>query len=187
MIYNIIEKPFATLSIEWLNNIKQTKLSKKQKGIILDNIADFVLEGKDPTLTDKQSKVLWKKFLKENPTKQVDGYTLKILEYQKEKRDKPTRAEAEAKKFLLTNEIRFAFQKIITGKSGKCYIVDFYLPNQNLIFEVDGASHIGREVEDAARTADLEAVGFKVVRATNEDVFNEKYPKEIISIKNNRK
>lgn len=51
------------------------------------------------------------------------------------------------------------------------YIVDFYCPDVGLIIEVDGRSHFGREAEDAARQRTLEALGYAVLRVTNDDVL----------------
>jgi len=52
------------------------------------------------------------------------------------------------------------------------WIVDFYLPDERLVIEVDGNSHDGRDVEDARRTAGLrrrnDVAG--VARVRNEDV-----------------
>jgi very-short-patch-repair endonuclease len=53
------------------------------------------------------------------------------------------------------------------------YIVDFVTLAGKLIIEVDGATHSTRaEVErDEQRTRHLEALGFRVVRVTNQDVI----------------
>jgi very-short-patch-repair endonuclease len=53
------------------------------------------------------------------------------------------------------------------------YIVDFLCPELKLIVEVDGESHIGRAVDDSARTAFLESKGFRVMRVTNNDVLGD--------------
>ena len=54
------------------------------------------------------------------------------------------------------------------------YVVDFYAPSLKLGIEIDGASHFTPEAidYDANRTTYLEAFGIKVVRFTNEDVFD---------------
>lgn len=51
------------------------------------------------------------------------------------------------------------------------FIVDFYCPDAGLIVEVDGRSHLGREAEDAARQRTLEALGYTVLRITNDEVL----------------
>ena len=44
------------------------------------------------------------------------------------------------------------------------YIADFYCKALNLVIEVDGDSHIGKEDYDHQRTLDLEAQGLTVLR-----------------------
>ncbi len=53
------------------------------------------------------------------------------------------------------------------------YVVDFVTVFGKLIVEVDGATHsTDDEVRrDAARTAHLEMLGYRVVRVTNTDVY----------------
>ncbi|MET1111397.1 MAG: DUF559 domain-containing protein, partial [Allosphingosinicella sp.] len=52
------------------------------------------------------------------------------------------------------------------------YIADFAcrLPKM-LVVEVDGETHAGRELYDAARTTDLKKRGYEVMRFTNSDVM----------------
>ncbi len=52
------------------------------------------------------------------------------------------------------------------------YFADFLCRERKLVVEVDGATH-GSDVEtanDAARTANLERMGYRVCRVTNDDV-----------------
>ena len=42
-----------------------------------------------------------------------------------------------------------------------------------MIVELDGETHVGREVHDAARQAALEAMGYRVVRFLNSDVYDD--------------
>ena len=49
------------------------------------------------------------------------------------------------------------------------YVADFCCLDRNLIVEVDGGQHSPER--DARRTADLEALGFRVVRFWNNDVL----------------
>ena len=53
------------------------------------------------------------------------------------------------------------------------YIADFVCLEKRLVVEVDGAYHFTSEQMewDAYRTMDLEKVGFKVIRFTNEEVL----------------
>ena len=52
------------------------------------------------------------------------------------------------------------------------FIIDFYCAQVKLCIEIDGASHLAPEqIEyDVARTEYLEALGYKVIRFTNDDV-----------------
>ncbi|MDI7276547.1 MAG: DUF559 domain-containing protein [Anaerolineae bacterium] len=53
------------------------------------------------------------------------------------------------------------------------WVVDFYSWEAGLVVEVDGDSHFTPQAReyDAARTESLEALGLRVVRITNDDVF----------------
>jgi very-short-patch-repair endonuclease len=50
------------------------------------------------------------------------------------------------------------------------YVADFFCPEAKLIVELDGGQHSG-DVRDAARTKELEAFGYLVVRFWNHDVM----------------
>lgn len=53
------------------------------------------------------------------------------------------------------------------------YIADFVCLDKMLVIEVDGAYHaeISQQEDDAARTENLNSIGFTVIRFTNEDVI----------------
>ncbi len=51
-------------------------------------------------------------------------------------------------------------------------IVDFCCLKHRLVVEIDGGQHADEVEKDAARTARLEAHGFKVIRFWNDDVLN---------------
>lgn len=53
------------------------------------------------------------------------------------------------------------------------YIVDFYCKPLNLVIEVDGSSHIGREKQDAFRQKELESLGLYFLRFEDEWVKKE--------------
>lgn len=92
-----------------------------------------------------------------------------------------TVAEKMAISYFESNKIKFKFQKII--RCGKqYYVADFYFPKAKTILEIDGDYHHTGEqaIQDAKRTKELESVGYKVVRITNDDVYNENYPIFII-------
>lgn len=52
------------------------------------------------------------------------------------------------------------------------FIVDFYCPSENLVVELDGASHDSdrAEVHDVARASYLQSAGFQVLRLVSGDV-----------------
>lgn len=51
-------------------------------------------------------------------------------------------------------------------------MVDFLCSDAKLILEIDGPTHDGRLASDAARSDGLGAMGYLVLRFTNEDVFS---------------
>jgi len=69
--------------------------------------------------------------------------------------------------FLRSYPIRFQRQKAIGH-----YIADFYCAKARLILELDGSGHYAEESlqKDAARTANLEAMGLTVLRLSNPDI-----------------
>jgi len=53
------------------------------------------------------------------------------------------------------------------------FILDFYCPICKLAIEVDGGSHDGEAEQDMARTAQLTAYGYRVLRFTNTQVMTQ--------------
>ncbi|MDX1998080.1 MAG: endonuclease domain-containing protein [Thermoanaerobaculia bacterium] len=53
------------------------------------------------------------------------------------------------------------------------FVVDFLCHSRRLVVEVDGGIHLGKSAEDAARTLELEGLGFRVIRFTNEVVLHQ--------------
>jgi len=60
----------------------------------------------------------------------------------------------------------FRRQQIIAG-----FIVDFYCHSANLIIELDGAVHTSNKETDHERETILQAMGFRVLRFWNDEVF----------------
>jgi len=52
------------------------------------------------------------------------------------------------------------------------FVLDFYCSASHLVIELDGDIHKGQEERDAARTAQLQAYGYQVIRFRNEEVLN---------------
>ena len=69
--------------------------------------------------------------------------------------------------FLRNYPLRFQRQKAIGN-----YIVDFYIAEMKTVIEIDGLQHGDPELaeKDAARDADLAALGITVLRYSNQDI-----------------
>lgn len=81
-----------------------------------------------------------------------------------------TKAEEHFEKALATCGVPYRWQMPL-GR----YVLDFALPRDRVVIEVDGDSHLRPEqiAKDAERTAWLEARGWRVVRVWNEDVWRD--------------
>ena len=64
--------------------------------------------------------------------------------------------------------VKFRRQHVI-----KLYIVDFYSPQMKLIIEVDGDTHSDQPEQDADRTRFLEHRGYRIVRFTNSEIYQD--------------
>ncbi|HET9458720.1 MAG TPA: DUF559 domain-containing protein [Sphingomicrobium sp.] len=70
---------------------------------------------------------------------------------------------------IRANRIGVKFQRQVVLAP---YVADFAARAERLIVELDGDSHAGREVYDAARTRALQERGFRVLRFANSDVMS---------------
>jgi len=89
--------------------------------------------------------------------------------------NKATEAEKVFKALLKTIDIKYKFQEIIYTKDS-FYIVDFYLPHQNIVIEIDGGHHgtVDQKIKDKRRTQVLKDGGIsKVFRFTNMEVLKD--------------
>ena len=68
---------------------------------------------------------------------------------------------------LRANRLGIKFQRQVVLPP---YVADFAARSERLVIELDGESHVGREDYDAARTAVLEKLGYRVLRFTNSEV-----------------
>ena len=103
-----------------------------------------------------------------------------ILNFARSNRRNPTEAESffwEKVRGRRLNGFKFNRQFIIEYKDvNGCklfYIVDFHCFSSKLIVEVDGEIHRRLKEKDKQRQLDLEALGYKMVRFTNEEVLNQ--------------
>ena len=66
---------------------------------------------------------------------------------------------------------RFLGLKFVRQRPLLMYIADFYCAEYQLVIEIDGTSHEGREEEDIKRSIDLGTERITVIRYTNEQVI----------------
>jgi len=104
-------------------------------------------------------------------TASPDRYEL-LRSFARENRLNPTPAEEYLHGFLTQKHTgyKWRYQHIIGD-----YIVDFVCLKERLVVEVDGAYHSEpvQEEDDKRRTIALEALGFHVIRFTNEEVLED--------------
>lgn len=81
--------------------------------------------------------------------------------------------EAEQKLWYFLRGKRFMGIKFKRQKPIGPYIVDFVAVNHKVIVELDGSQHQDQQNYDAQRTADLESLGFTVLRFWNDAVFTQ--------------
>lgn len=103
-------------------------------------------------------------------TANLDAYT-RLKEFVEENRGNQTPAEEKLWAILRGKKIggyKFRRQHIIGN-----YIADFICLNENLIIEVDGSIHQlpENQANDESRTKDLNILGYKVIRFTNDEVL----------------
>jgi very-short-patch-repair endonuclease len=97
--------------------------------------------------------------------------TSPILHHARRMRHEPTKVEMKLWQKLRRRQLggyKFRRQHPIGN-----YIVDFYCAETKLIVEVDGDIHAHQEAYDAERTADLEALGYQVIRFWNGQILQE--------------
>jgi very-short-patch-repair endonuclease len=92
--------------------------------------------------------------------------------YSKDLAARATSWELEFKAKLEELGISFIFQHPIVCEKNYLYILDFFLPDYNIAFELDGAHHYQKDKvkADAARTRRVSVLGIKVKRILNRNV-----------------
>lgn len=101
--------------------------------------------------------------------RKILNYNPALKEKARELRNNSTRTEILLWTFLKGRQLRgydFHRQKPIDE-----YIVDFFCSELSLAIEIDGLSHIGKELYDSKRQDRLEQLGVKFLRFKDEDVF----------------
>jgi very-short-patch-repair endonuclease len=99
----------------------------------------------------------------------VETYNKALIPRAREMRQNLTRAEAR----LWFGFLRDFEPRVRRQRPFGSYIVDFYCAKRKTVVEVDGESHFtdAGVAYDAERTVFLEALGLKIVRFTNAQVF----------------
>lgn len=87
----------------------------------------------------------------------------------------PERKAAEILRRFDDRPVRQAFFMI----RGRCYFLDFFLPERLLAIEIDGSSHKERKEKDRRRDADFRSIGIRTIRIKNKDVMNGKLVEKI--------
>ena len=93
-----------------------------------------------------------------------------IFENAKFLRNNQTQAEKRLWNLINKNKLGVKFRR---QHPVSIYIVDFYCHKLKLVIEVDGGYHLDKEQknQDDIRTMELEQLGLKVIRFTNEEIF----------------
>lgn len=94
----------------------------------------------------------------------------KLMGHSRDMRKEPTKAEDTLWQAIRGDATggRIRRQHVIDR-----YIVDFVSLPKQLVIEVDGDIHSGRQDEDAGRTQRLNELGFEVIRFSNEEVLRD--------------
>jgi very-short-patch-repair endonuclease len=101
----------------------------------------------------------------------IRGTSRVVEQAARDMRREPTRAEETLWAALRRQQVdglRFRRQHPV-GR----FVLDFYCPSCKLVVEVDGDVHDEQTERDAARTAVLEAHGYRVLRFRNAQVIHE--------------
>jgi very-short-patch-repair endonuclease len=113
-------------------------------------------------------------------TLRIRGTTPGVEQAARRLRQAPTRAEVHLWQALRRRQLaglKFRHQHPV-GR----FIADFYCPSLKLIIEIDGPIHDTQQPYDDARTTQLNAFGYHVLRFSNEDVLTN-LPSVLVKIK----
>lgn len=96
-------------------------------------------------------------------------------QFSRELTENKTESELRVEEILSSMGIMFKCQQtIFYNERKKFFIVDYYIPGDKLIIEVDGNHHYTPEYieKDNARTKILNSKGFTVIRFKNKETFD---------------
>lgn len=119
---------------------------------------------------------------KKNPLEPILPLKEVAESYAEKNRNKATLSEIEFKKILDDLKINHIFQQPFSPDGKKFFIMDFYIPDKKVCFEIDGEYHNTEEQlkKDRYRTKLIEKFKIKVVRLTNEEVFMKNHCRKVI-------
>ena len=93
-----------------------------------------------------------------------------LAERAQQMRHAPTLSEAKLWQALRGKQLGVSFRRqVVVGQR----IVDFLAPSAGLVVEVDGGYHEQRRKADARRAAELERLGYRVLRVPADMVLRE--------------
>lgn len=95
-------------------------------------------------------------------------YQAKNSLYRMKLKNMPTKSEVIFKKYLIENKVVFMFQKGFLNPFHR--IVDFYIPNGQIIIEIDGGYHKETVEKDANKDKIWGKMGYTTIRITNDEV-----------------
>ncbi len=107
---------------------------------------------------------------KPEPRDRVRGYK-SLTNTARKLRRRSTDAERRLRHYLRNRQLagfKFRRQEVIGD-----YVADFVCLEAKLIIEADGGQHTEQQAADAARTAELERKGFRVLRFWNHEILGE--------------
>ena len=100
------------------------------------------------------------------------NYNKNLRTFANQNRKQMTKAEACIWKYALKSSMRNGY-KFRRQRPIAIYIVDFACLELNLIIEIDGGTHNIESInnKDSIRQTELESLGFKVIRFTDDEVL----------------
>lgn len=110
------------------------------------------------------------------------GENQSLMQY-RQRKHKPTEAEALFEQFLIENQIPYKKQKGFLAKTNRrFYIADFYLPKPvKLVIEIDGPYHQNQVEYDLERDRYFREVrNIQVLRILNEQVYDPEFLKSLL-------
>lgn len=143
------------------------KVKIEYEASFLQSILD-VLETENIT---EKSKLHDIKKLIYNRVKKLQDPMKHVVEFKEKNLSKMTTYEGKFFDILVSLGIEFIPQKPLRIK-GRNYIIDFYVPSQKLIIEIDGGYHYTEEqsAKDTQRDEACSKEGYKVLRIDNEEI-----------------